>query len=506
MTAVMSYANYTGHLAGAILLCTNAIVTLMEQKGSLCEWSRFYVTNNQVELAGYCSKKPGVSYELILFQQVARQVIGSLLLRLPPAGSQGLLGQRDATCAMIGQFAGRSKRQHIARSASATLVCRFEAERAILPAWYFSCLIRGDRYAHENTNDVVTQTRFELEPVLRIPEFTLAPRALLFKRTQDDAARRAPGLGADAGRLVEICFPVSIACAFQLCLRLFNLRDGVVAADPGEVTGAVSARVPLRMSYVENPLWSRARAAREKEEEGTMAQNTSNFTATLIKRSHGHVVVSPQEVSSSKIRGQNSSAVTLSKLPISALGLNGSSDTRIPSSRVRWECIFIGGTGADGGRDFAGATCHCFLRFPARNDCTRTAVCDVGRAYCVGIVGLRDAVAQTWLCWQRTWSRPLIDSLGALKVGLDPRMLAILFLQVNTKLVLEVTIDYFPDGGAVPAQHAEEKHSANNKRQHYKTLWLRYITRKEAKPKAIVRHHAYVIDSVFHSQFEQASP
>ncbi|KYN20713.1 hypothetical protein ALC57_06619, partial [Trachymyrmex cornetzi] len=105
----------------------------------------------------------------------------------------------------------------------------------------------------------------------------------------------------------------------------------------------------------------------------------------------------------------------------------------------------------------------------------RTGVYDVGRACRVGIVGLRDAVAQTWLCWQRAWSRPLIDSPGALKVGLDPRMLAILFLQVSTKLVLEVTIDYFPDDGAIPTQHAEEKHSANNKRQHYKILWLRLI-------------------------------
>lgn len=72
-------------------------------------------------------------------------MVGSLPLRLPPAGTSG--DQRDATCAMIGQFAGRSKRQHIARSAFTTLICRFEAERAVPATSHFSCFIRGDQYA-----------------------------------------------------------------------------------------------------------------------------------------------------------------------------------------------------------------------------------------------------------------------------------------------------------------------------------------------------------------------
>lgn len=72
-------------------------------------------------------------------------MVGSLPLRLPPTGTSG--DQWDATCATIGQFAGRSKRQYIARSAFATLICRFEAERAVPVVSHFSRLIRGDQYA-----------------------------------------------------------------------------------------------------------------------------------------------------------------------------------------------------------------------------------------------------------------------------------------------------------------------------------------------------------------------
>lgn len=78
-------------------------------------------------------------------QQVARQVVGSLLLRLPPAGTSG--DQRDTTCATIGQFAGRSKRQHIARS-----------KRMVPTAPHFSRLNRGDQHAHV-TKDRSSQRR-----------------------------------------------------------------------------------------------------------------------------------------------------------------------------------------------------------------------------------------------------------------------------------------------------------------------------------------------------------
>jgi len=97
---------------------------------------KFYVTNNQLAF-GYCSNKlwTSLDWSCCRSQQVARQVVGSLLLRLPPAGTSG--DQRDTTCATIGQFAGRSKRQHIARS-----------KRVVPTVSHFSRLNRGDQHAH----------------------------------------------------------------------------------------------------------------------------------------------------------------------------------------------------------------------------------------------------------------------------------------------------------------------------------------------------------------------
>ncbi|KOX75052.1 hypothetical protein WN51_12737, partial [Melipona quadrifasciata] len=175
----------------------------------------------------------------------------------------------------------------------------------------------------------------------------------------------------------------------------------------------------------------------------------------------GHLNVSSQEASSSKLKGQYSSAVTLSKSPMSALGLNGSSDTKMPSSGSfsSQECIFIGRYQCDG-LVFTGATCQpCLVARPRRG----IVLCSIDRARC-SLRSFEDL--SRWL--RRRVGQRGIALIGraALHVRSHSRILSILLLQVAAELIPKVAVDHFPHAGAVPGEYTDEEQATNDQPQH----------------------------------------